>query len=41
MSEPWDDPLFGEWCDVHREEMQDHDCDLRDDEAATEPEDSK
>lgn len=23
-------PRFGEWCDVHGEEFQDHDCDLLD-----------
>lgn len=22
-----DHPLFGEWCDKHQDEMQDHDCD--------------
>lgn len=21
------DPLFGEWCETHQEEMQDHCCD--------------
>jgi hypothetical protein len=27
-----DHPLYGEWCDEHGDEYQDHDCDLIDDE---------
>lgn len=31
-----DHPLYGEWCEVHREEWQDHDCDQYGDPAGDE-----